>query len=131
MSYATMQDVLLALDVDHSELRDRRRRHADVPEAEPELPEERGESQPSPRQRGTCATPRSASHRQPDRTKLDFDLILKRALPRRGRRHALPPSDRRPGGSVFGAVRPIQGRVGRHIRLLRPPRGAAGNDDSL
>ena len=49
MSYATMQDVLFALEVDHSELRDRRRRHANVPEAEPELPEERGESAAEPK----------------------------------------------------------------------------------
>jgi hypothetical protein len=49
MSYATMQDVLFALDLDDSELRDRRRRHADVPEAEPELPEEGGESAAEPK----------------------------------------------------------------------------------
>ena len=44
MSYATMQDVLFALDLTDSELRDRSRRHLDLPAAEPELPEERGES---------------------------------------------------------------------------------------
>jgi hypothetical protein len=44
MSYATMRDVLFALDLTDSELRDRPRRHPDVPAAEPELPEERGES---------------------------------------------------------------------------------------
>jgi hypothetical protein len=38
-----MQDVLFALDLTDSELRDRPRRHP-VPAAEPELPEERGES---------------------------------------------------------------------------------------
>ena len=43
MSYATMRDVLFALDLSDSELRDRPRRHPDVPAAEPELPEERGE----------------------------------------------------------------------------------------
>jgi hypothetical protein len=36
MSYATMQDVLFALDLTDSELRDR-------PTAEPKLPEERSE----------------------------------------------------------------------------------------
>ena len=43
MSYATMRDALFALDLTDSELRDRPRRHPDVPAAEPELPEERGE----------------------------------------------------------------------------------------
>jgi hypothetical protein len=42
MSYATMQDVLFALDLTDSELRDRPM-HLDAPEARPELPEERGE----------------------------------------------------------------------------------------
>ena len=43
MSYATLRDVLFALDLSNSELRNRPRRHPDVPAAEPELPEERGE----------------------------------------------------------------------------------------
>ena len=41
MSYATMQDVLFALELTDSDLRDRPRLHLDAPEAEPELPEER------------------------------------------------------------------------------------------
>ncbi len=49
MSYATMQDVLFALEVDHSGLRDRRGRHADVPEAEPESPEGRREPTAEPK----------------------------------------------------------------------------------
>ena len=43
MSYATMRDVLFALDLSESELRGRPERHADVPEAEAGLPEERVE----------------------------------------------------------------------------------------
>lgn len=43
MSYATMQDVLFALDVNDSELRDHVERQQKVPSAEPDFPEERGE----------------------------------------------------------------------------------------
>jgi hypothetical protein len=49
MSYATMQDVLFALGVDNSELRDRWRRHADMPEVKAELPEDRGEPAAEPK----------------------------------------------------------------------------------
>jgi hypothetical protein len=44
MSYATMQDVSFALDLTDRELRDRPRRHPDLPAAESELPKQRRES---------------------------------------------------------------------------------------
>jgi hypothetical protein len=43
MSYATIQDVLFALELTDSDLRDRPRLRLDAPGAEPELPEDRGE----------------------------------------------------------------------------------------
>ena len=66
MSYATMQDVLFALDLTDSKLRDRPKLHLDAPEAQPELPEERGElrREPSPTPRPRCVAPRSLSHRK-------------------------------------------------------------------
>ena len=47
MSYATMQDVSFALDLNDRELRDRPRQHPEVPAAEPELPKQRGEARPA------------------------------------------------------------------------------------
>jgi hypothetical protein len=51
MSYATMQDVLFALDLTDSELRDRPELHLYAPEAQPELPEERRVAPRNPTQR--------------------------------------------------------------------------------
>jgi hypothetical protein len=60
MSYATMQDVLFALDLTDSELRDRLRRHPDVPAAKPELPEERAELRRAPQPEAVVETRRAA-----------------------------------------------------------------------
>jgi hypothetical protein len=60
MSYATMQDVLFALDLTDSELRDRPKLHLDAPEAQPELPEERGELRRAAQPNAAAETRRAA-----------------------------------------------------------------------
>jgi hypothetical protein len=55
-----MQDVLFALDLTDSELRDRLRRHPDVPAAKPELPEELGKLRRAPQPEAVVETRRAA-----------------------------------------------------------------------
>jgi hypothetical protein len=59
MSYATLQDVLFALELTDSDLRDRPRLHLDAPEAEPELPEERGELRRAGRPKARAGRPKA------------------------------------------------------------------------
>jgi hypothetical protein len=68
MSYATMRDVLFALDLSDSEFLDQPRRHPDVPAAEPELSEERGE------RRRACSS--GASMRSPATTMVTPTMTL-------------------------------------------------------
>jgi hypothetical protein len=55
-----MQDVLFALDLTDSELRDRPKLHLDAPEAQPELPEERGELRRAAQPNAAAETRRAA-----------------------------------------------------------------------
>jgi hypothetical protein len=55
-----MQDVLFALELTDSDLRDRPTLHLDAPEAEPELPEKRGKLRRAGRPKAVVESRRAA-----------------------------------------------------------------------